>query len=353
MKKKRRGAGAGIRQCGIGLTAVLLFAFALEMMKSGAGFLTPLLRGHLNIEHAADCLGLGWLMAYVVMSGSPAAAIAMTLLSADALTQIQTFTMVTGSRLGASFIVLLLGFIYAVRGHQRWTVLSTGVLSLLLTASLQLPAIAVGVLILKQGWFDSLRWPWLGRLSLGINALLNPVMSPLSAILPPWALFGGGGLLITLSFQLFDRALPELRFEKAGLHRTSRLIYRPMVMFFLGLLVTMLTLSVSVSIGILVPLSARGYVRRENIMPYILGANVSTMIDTLAAAVILGTPQAVTVVVAHMTSAIVVSLPIVLLAYKPYKRLMSETLEWTMRSKRNFAIFLASLFLVPIALVLS
>ncbi len=342
-----------MRRGGIGLIAVLLFVLALEMMKTGASFLMPLLRGHLNIEHAADCLGLGWLIAYVVMSGSPAAAIAMTLLGVDALTQVQTYTMVTGSRLGASFIVLLLGFIYAVRGHERWTVLSTGVLSLLLTASVQLPAIPVGVFILKQSWLDSLHWPRLGQLSVGINALLNPVMSPLSTTLPPWALFGAGGLLITLSFQLFDRALPELRFEKAGLHQTSRLIYRPVVMFLLGLLVTLLTLSVSVSIGILVPLSVRGYVRRENIMPYILGANVSTMIDTLAAAILLGTPQAVTVVVAHMASAIVVSLPIVILAYKPYKKLMSEALEWTMRSKRNFAIFLATLFLIPIALVLS
>jgi Na+/phosphate symporter len=118
------------------------------------------------------------------------------------------------------------------------------------------------------------------------------------------------------------------------------------------LAVTLLTLSVSVSIGILVPLSARGYVRRENIIPYILGANVSTMIDTLAAAVLLGTPQAVTVVVTHIMGAIIVSLPIVLLVYKPYGRLMSGTLEWTMKSRRNFALFLGAFFLIPIVLIL-
>jgi Na+/phosphate symporter len=124
-------------------------------------------------------------------------------------------------------------------------------------------------------------------------------------------------------------------------------------MFFLGLLVTLLTLSVSVSIGILVPLSARGYIRRENIMPYILGANISTMIDTLAAAGLLAAPLAVTVVVAHMASAIIVSIPIVALAYEPYKRLMSYALEWTMESRRNFGIFLGVFFLIPIALILS
>jgi len=351
--QSRDGTLAWARRAGFGLAALLLFVLALEMMKTSAGALAPLLRGGLNIQHAADSLGLGWLIAYVVLSGSPSAAIAMALLSAEALTQIQAFAMVTGSRMGASLIVLLIGFIYALRGHERWTALSTGVLSLLLTASVQLPALGVGVLILKRGWLGTMDCPWLARVSMGLNSVMAPVMGPITTILPKWALFIGGGVLITISFQLFDKALPELRFEKAGLHRTSRLIYRPAVMFALGLLVTLLTLSVSVSIGILVPLSARGYVRRENIMPYILGANVSTMIDTLAAAMLLGTPQAVTVVAAHMPSAVAVSLPLVVLAYEPYRRLMSNTLEWTMGSRRNFALFLGAFLLLPVALIAS
>ena len=353
MSQRRDQALARARQCGIGAAALLLFVQALEMMKAGAGILTPLLQGHLNIQHAADSLGLGWLLAYAVLSGSPAAAIAMALLSASALTQIQAFAMVTGSRMGASLIVLLIGFIYSLRGHERWTVLSTGVLSLLLTASVQLPGLGVGLLILREGWLGTMDWPWLARVSVGLNSVLAPVMGPVTAILPEWALFIAGGALITVSFQLFDKALPELRFQKAGLHRTSRVIYRPVVMFVLGLVVTLLTLSVSVSIGILVPLSARGYIRRENIMPYILGANVSTMIDTLAAAMLLGSPRAVTVVTVHMLSVIIVSLPLVALVYEPYKRLMSNTLEWTMKSRRNFALFLLVFLFVPIALVIS
>lgn len=353
MNQTRAKALTWSKQVGIGLTALLVFVLALEMMKTGAGALAPLLRGHLSIHHAADSLGLGWLIAYVVMSGSPSAAIAMALLSANALTQIQAFAMVTGSRMGASLIVLLIGSVYALRGHERRTVLSTGVLSLLLTASVQLPALGVGALILKQNWMGTVDWPGLCQFSTFLNSVLTPVMGPITSVLPQWALFIAGGGLITVSFQLFDKALPELHFEKAGLHQTSRLIYRPAVMFVLGLLVTLLTLSVSVSIGILVPLSARGYVRRENIMPYVLGANVSTMIDTLAAAMLLGSPQAVTVVAAHMLSAIIISLPLVVLAYEPYRKLMSDTLEWTMRSHRNFALFLGVFLIVPIALILS
>ncbi|MFW6082506.1 MAG: hypothetical protein ACOC8C_00485 [Chloroflexota bacterium] len=337
----------------IGLAALLLFILALEMMKCGANSLAPVLRGHLAIDNAADSLGLGWMMACVVLSGSPAAAIAMALLSAGTLTQLQAYTMVTGSRLGASLIVLLIGFVYAIRGHERWTVLSTGVLSLLLTASVQIPSIFVGALILNRPWLSAVDWPWVARLSVGINAILDPLMSPITAVLPDWALFVVGGVVVTASLQLFDKALPQLRFQRAGLHRPSRLVYRPIIMFLLGLAVTLLTLSVSVSIGLLVPLSARGYVRRENIMPYILGANISTMIDTLAAALLLGAPQAVVVVVAHMISAVVVSLPIVILAYGPYERIMSRALDWTMISRRNLAVLMGVFFLVPIVLILS
>ncbi len=351
MKKERSRPRSRGERAAIGVAALLLFVFALEMMKSGAGALTPVLRGHLAIDNAADSLGLGWLIAYLVLSGSPAAAIAMALLSGDLLTPLQTYTMVTGSRLGASLIVLLIGFMYALRGQERWTVMSTGVLSLLLTASVQIPGIFVGSFLLRQGWLEAVEWSWLEPLSVGINGILEPLMNPVAALLPQWALFIAGGVLVTASLQLFDKALPQLRFQRAGLDRPARLIYRPVVMFLLGFAVTLLTLSVSVSIGILVPLSARGYVRRENIMPYVLGANISTMIDTLAAAVLLSSSAGVRVVIVHMVSAVIVSLPLVLLAYEPYERVMSRALDWTMRSRRNFAVFLGVFFLIPIVLV--
>jgi hypothetical protein len=54
-----------------------------------------------------------------------------------------------------------------------------------------------------------------------------------------------------------------------------------------------------------------------------------------------------------MVSAIVVSIPIVVFAYEPYKHLMSAALEWTMESHRNLVIFLGAFFLTPIVLILS
>ena len=337
---------------GLAISGFLLFVLALGLMKEGAGDLAPLLRGRLEITNAADSMGFGWLMAYLILSGSPVAAAAVALLSADALLPLQAFTMVAGSRLGASLIVLLVGFIYALRGHDHWTALTAGVLSLLLAGSVQLAALPVGLLILSRGWLDNLAIPALEGLAAGINLGLAPLVGPLAAILPGWTLFAAGVGMVTLSFRLFDRALPQMRLERTGFSQLPRLVYHPEVMFLMGLVITLLTMSVSISVGILVPLSARGYMRRENIIPYILGANISTLADTLIAAALLGDPRAVTVVVTHMVCAAIVSLLLILLAYRSYERAVSDALAWITRRRRNFALFLGVILVIPVVLIL-
>jgi hypothetical protein len=52
------------------------------------------------------------------MSGSPVAASALTFLDAGIITAVQTFTMIIGSRMGASFIILFIGFIYVLARPQ-------------------------------------------------------------------------------------------------------------------------------------------------------------------------------------------------------------------------------------------
>ena len=350
--RRRQGKRLNWRKPGLALSGFLLFTLALGLMKGGAGGLTPLLRNHLEVTNAADSMGFGWLMAYLVLSGSPVAAAAVALLSASVLSYLQAFTMIAGSRLGACLVVLLIGCIYILRGHEHWTALTAGILSLLLTGSIQLAALPMGLLILGRGWLDGLSIPALEGLAAGINWGLEPLIGPLAAFLPGWALFVAGVGLVTLSFRLFDRALPQMRLERTDLGQIPRLVYRPEVMFLMGLAITLLTMSVSISVGILVPLSARGYMRRENIIPYILGANISTLADTLIAAALLGDPRAVTVVVTHIVCAAIISLLLILLAYRPYERAISNALAWIARRRSNFALFLGVIFVIPVVLIL-
>jgi Na+/phosphate symporter len=163
--------------------------------------------------------------------------------------------------------------------------------------------------------------------------------------------FGVGFAILWYSLSLIDRALPDMRLKESAFGGMARLLYRPLVTFGLGLAVTAVTMSVSVSLSMLVPLSARGYIRRENVIPYIMGANITTFVDTLVAALLLNNPAAFTIVLVEMVSVALVSLAVLLLVYPPFERLVLRAVHAIGGSRRSLAIFLAVIVGVPAALM--
>jgi hypothetical protein len=100
-----------------------------------------------------------------------------------------------------------------------------------------------------------------------------------------------------------------------------------------------------------VPLSQRGFVRRENVIPYIMGANITTFVDTLLAAVLLNNPPAFTVVLAEMLSITIVSILILTFIYRRYERTMLAVVNRIAASNRNLALFMFTILFIPIILL--
>src|SRR3990172_4581457 len=115
-----------LRKLALAMAGIVVFIFALELLKRGASGLGPLLTS-LKVEGLKDTVAFGWLIAYLVLSGSPVAAISLTLFSGGVITDVESLGMITGSRLGASFIVLFVGFLYHLRGHTRAASVAIGV----------------------------------------------------------------------------------------------------------------------------------------------------------------------------------------------------------------------------------
>lgn len=342
-------AALNIKKVGYIVAGLLMFVFALQLAKEGAGGAAPYVRDSLRVTNTLNALGFGWLFAYIVMSGSPVAAAGLALLAQDAINPIQTYAMIAGSRLGASFIVLLLGFIYVIRGQERRSGLSVGLLSLIVTASVYIPALLLGYTLLRAGFLDGLQLEF--TLFDIVNEAFEPLISPIVDLVPRLGVFALGILTIIAAFSLIDRGLPELNLNRRGFQNTSRLLYRPPVMFLLGLAITFVSLSVSVSLGILVPLSARGFIRRENLIPYIMGCNISTFIDTLVVAMLLQSSPGFTVVLVEMLSVAAISVAVLAFGYDYYERSVVAVVDWVLDDNRNFAVFLVAIFLIPIALM--
>ncbi|HLB26561.1 MAG TPA: hypothetical protein VJN32_02845 [Dehalococcoidia bacterium] len=341
-------AGAAAKT-GYAVAGLMIFILALELLKKGAGGLKPVLNG-VSADGVLNLLGFGWSGAYAVMSGSPVAAIALSLFAGGTISDVEAFAMINGTRLGASFIVLFVGFLLYVFRRRSADGLYIGVVALLTAFTLWLPVLPIGIIALRAGWFDSVELSTPGAITSFVDVAFDPAVDFAAGHLPRIALFGLGIGLLLGAFTVFDRALPNLEQPSLRVERIRDWIHHPLAMFVLGLTITAMTLSVSLSLTLLIPLSLKGYIRRDGIIPYVMGANISTWVDTLVAALLLDSPRAFTIVFTEMVIGASISLFVLVFLYRPYSRIILATAHRVTRSRRGFALFLGVIFVVPLVL---
>jgi hypothetical protein len=335
------------------LPAMFLFILAIQLLKAGAAAVGPTIEGSFPFANPASTLGTGWLGAYLVLSGSPVAATTISLFGAGSLTQLETLTMLSGSRLGASFIVLVTGFLYTLRRPgSRSAGLAVGIQSMTMTVVQYLPGMLLAYLIFRAGALDGVQWHASGKLEAVLGKLWGPIVDLAEGHLPGWALFAAGLATILVSFNLIDRILPQVDSDSAVSKRRSWLT-RPWTMFLLGCIVATLTLSVSVALTVLVPLAVKGYVKRDEALPYIMGANITTLADTLVVAMLQKTPVAAQIVLAEAIGVTIVSVTILAFFYGPTKRSVLALDDWQVADNRRLAGFVGVLFAVPLIAIAS
>ena len=347
---------AGVARCvAFGLAALWFFLVALGLMKDGARGLAPILGG--SIDSALNAVGFGWLGALLVLSGSPVAASSLTLLDAGVLSADESYAMIVGSRLGASFVVLVIGAIYALRGRTsgRRSPISIGILALALTAVVYVPGGLFGLWVLEAGALDSLNLTPPSFFFDFTEAVSAPAIALVEQLLPPRDALGSGLLfaaglgLLLVSFRLVDELLPSLSSEADD--GRARWYVGPWKMFGIGLVVALATLSVSVALSLLVPAVARGYLRREQIPPYIMGANITTLADTLLLGILTGNDVAPRVVVAVAIGVTCSTVLLLAFAYRPLRRLVFSLQSAVLASPRTLVAFVAILFVCPLLLL--
>jgi hypothetical protein len=265
--------------------------------------------------------------------------------------------MLVGSRLGAAFVVLVVGTVYALRADadRRRTPISVGVLALAMTAIVYIPGGIAGGLVLESGVLDGLTLTPPAVIFDLIDGVTAPVLQAIESIVPPdnpiggAVLFGLGLGCLLVSFGLVDRLLPSL--ESARGDERARWYVGPWTMFGIGLVVALATLSVAVALSLLVPLVAKGYVRREQTLPYIAGANITTLADTLVVAILLDSDVAPRLVLALVIGITTWTLLLLVFAGQPVRRIVFGFQGVVLRSPARLAAFVVVLVVIPILLL--
>ncbi len=345
-------AGDIFRRLLLGLSGIFFFVLGIQLMKDVAGRVGPLLESVLGrfTDTPLHALSFGWLSAYVVLSGSPVAAMALSFYATGFLQPETTFFMIMGSRLGAAFIVIVIGFVAVLRGRPREKALAMGVLSFLVTYSIYIPAILFGWLLIRLRAYEWIQIPTPTALIDRINRYFNPIVDWIVARFPPIIGFLFAAVAIYAGLALFDRAFGQREVQELKSPRMHRYLRHPAVSFALGALVTLASTSVSLSFGLLVPLYLNGYIDRKEIVPYMMGANITTFIDTLVAGFLYGGGIAANIVFIEMASVTLFSL-VALAAYGRYTRAIDAAYTFIFHRNWALALFIGLLIAVPLALL--
>ncbi|AUV81697.1 sodium:phosphate symporter [Salinigranum rubrum] len=347
------------------VATVLCFLFAVRLLGTATGALTPTLQRFVAANHvsALPALGTGWLVATLLGNETVVAAVSLSLHASGLLTASQLLLLVVGSRLGATGIVLVVGALDALRGRAVAAGTTVGVGSSLelgllasgLTAVVYLPTAVGGYLLLRWLRVDSLDGVTaaLGRGVAGHGVTVPTVFEPVAASVIEWVgaplAAAGAVVLLFVSLDVADRVLDSVDGDRVRAWVTTGLDNRWRAGA-VGFVVTALTTSVAFSLGIVVPLYSRGYLDRRETAPYVLGANVGTLADTLVVAMLLGDGGGVVAVVAVGVVASAITL-VVLLALDPVVRAVSVGLDTVRRSPWHTVAALAGFLAVPAGFV--
>jgi Na+/phosphate symporter len=229
--------------------------------------------------------------------------------------------------------------------------MSIGILSLTMTVFAYLPGAVVGWLLLRGGAFDGLTLTAPPTLLSLTDTAFGWLADLVRHLVPGWGLFPVGLAVLLVAFKAFDRALPDLSAERLESRGADTWFRKPWAMFALGCVVALMTLSVSVALTILVPLVAKGHLKRDETLPYIAGANITTLADTLVAAMLVSNPDAARVVLAEMVGVTAWTLVLIGFMYPTVRRSALRIARNVVSSRSRLATSLAAMFSVPLLLV--
>lgn len=349
-----RNYKSAVRVIGGTVATITLFLFAVQLLGAATTEAAPALRRVLSRVVVSDssALGLSWLAAYILGNGSVVAALALSLHNAGLVSVSQLLLMVAGSRLGAAAIVVFIGVLDFLQ-KKRYSLqegVSMGLLTFVLTHSIYLPVTAIGYLLVpwatEQAQIGGRPPPVGGDVLTVIPALCGRIIELIG---PAPAFVLAVGLLFG-SLKLFDSLLEGI--QTAVLRGyVFRHFKRTWVSFGFGLAITALTTSVAFSLGVIVPIYNREYITRDELIPYVLGANIGTLFDALVVALLLPSPVGATTIVLLLGLATAIT-TVALIWIQWYSRAIKAVDDRLLEDHRAFTVVVAALILVPVLLLL-
>jgi len=185
-----------------------------------------------------------------------------------------------------------------------------------------------------------------------LKAMTKPVVEVLIDLIGvPWILLCVALAFLFLALRQIVKILKVLVVAKAGAWFDKILFRNRWRAFAVGLLLTILAQSSSITTSLVIPLAGAGLLTLRQIFPYTLGANVGTTVTAILASLVTLNPNAVVVAFAHLLfniCGIVIWWP---LGIVPISMAQSFADQAAKNRVFPFVYILVMFFIVPLAVI--
>ena len=258
-------------------------------------------------------LFIGILATSIIQSSSSTTSIVVGMVAAGALTIENAIPIIMGANIGTSITNIIASLPQIKRNSEFRRAFSSAivhdffnVLSVAILFPLQLMTNYLGILATKMETV----FAGVGGLKFlsPVKAITKPVVSMIKSYFDkggyfedmPWLMLILAILLLFVALKYMVDSLKVIVVSRAKDWFDQYLFKTAVRAFFVGILLTIMVQSSSITTSLIVPMAGAGLLTLEQIFPYTLGANIGTTITAMLAALVTGSPAAVTVAFSHL-----------------------------------------------------
>ena len=348
------------------LAIVYLFLFSINLLGHsfklfGKGFAENILSTTAN-----PFLGLflGIFATSIIQSSSTTTSIIVGLVAAGGLSLNNAIPMVMGANVGTTVTNIIVSFGHATRRAEFRRAFSAAIVHdifnvfsvlLLFPLELKFHPIAKAATLLGDGFVG------MGGLKLfnPLKFIINPAIKLMDILLGDFSFAAPLMSILSLVFLFIALAQLVRKIRSLVMGRIEVIVDRylfgkDIMSFVLGIVVTAIVQSSSVTTSLVVPLAGAGLLQVRQVFPFTLGANIGTTVTAIIAALATNNVVSVTVAFAHLffnIFGIIIFYPI---RFIPIN-LALRAGEFAGRAQRNVYIIIGcfiAIYLIPIAFFL-
>jgi sodium-dependent phosphate cotransporter len=343
------------------LLFLYLFVLSIGMIKKASGVFAPSIRDYLfgNVG-PLKAVSLGWFSTAIAQSSGAVSSVVITFTGNSIVDLPTAIYILVGASLGTTITALIISLVTVSSKRKDfrhgfeiglcYAIYSAILIFVVLVLEYFFGLFSMVSLFLAEGLQGRVRYLQIPDL---IGIITDPLVGPLFERFNSLLLFLGSFVVLIFTLRFIGGSVVDVF---GGEDESRRFINRhfdsKIKAYFLGVVLTAIVFSSSITIGLLVPLAVARLIGLRRSIPFILGADLGTFSDTLLVALIVGKTSAIAAALAYALFAIagaLIFLPNTDWLYKMTKYVSKRLIHIS----RKKAFYLLILFLLlPLGVVL-